>query len=342
MTAKRSRLGCSIDLNGRGKQLGYLTLNWSDDRHGGGPILIPIAVISGGPGKTAVIAGGTHGDEYEGQLIARRIIAETDPAKVTGRIIVLPAHNFLAVSEAARCAGVDNVNLNRAFPGDADGGPTMMLAHYVESVVLPLCDVAMDIHSGGKRGEYLPVGYLRQAGDAAFMKRKIEATTAFGAPMTVVVGKTADDRSMSAACDRANVPMISSELGGQGAISLGPYRIGYAGVRGVLAHYGILAAPPEGVPEKRTRFMLIPDRSYSAMATIDGLFMPAVVLGDQVAPGDLAGTIHSLGDLTAPAVDIRFQKPGTVVARRAATLVRRGEFMFHCAVEVSEKDVVEG
>lgn len=342
MTGKPSRLACSIDLKGMGKQLGHIALNWSDDLYGGGPILIPIAVISGGSGKTAVIAGGTHGDEYEGQMIARRIIAETDPAQVTGRIIVLPAHNFLAVSEAARCAGVDNVNLNRAFPGDADGGPTMMLAHYVESAILPLCDVAMDLHSGGKRGEYLPVGYLRRAGDAAFMARKIAATVAFGAPMTVVVGKTSDDRSLSAACDRVGVPMIASELGGQGAISLGPYRIGYAGVRGVLAHYGILAAPPEGVPEQRTRFMLIPDRSYSAMATIDGLFMPAVVLGDQVAPGDLAGTIHPLGDLMALAVDIRFQKAGTVVARRAATLVRRGEFMFHCAVEVSEKEVVEG
>ena len=342
MTAKKSRLGCSIDLNARGKQLGHLTLMWSDDRYGGGPILIPIAVIAGGPGKTALITGGTHGDEYEGQMIARRIIAETDPAALTGRIIVLPAHNFLAVSEAARCAGVDNVNLNRAFPGDADSTPTMMLAHYVESQILPLCDVAMDIHSGGKRGEYLPVGYLRQAGDAAFMARKIAATNAFGAPMTVVVGKTADDRSLSAACDRVGVPMIASELGGQGAISLGPYRIGYAGVRGVLAHFGILAPPREGVPEPRTRFMSIPDRSFSAMATVDGLFMPSVVLGDQVGPGDLAGTIHALGDLTQPPVEVRFQKAGTVVARRAATLVRRGEFMFHCAVEVSPESLLQG
>jgi hypothetical protein len=342
MTQKRSRLGCSIDLNGRGKQLGYLTLMWSDDRHGGGPVLIPIAVISGGPGKTALLAGGTHGDEYEGQIIARRIIAETDPAHVTGRIIVLPAHNFLAVGEAARCASVDNVNLNRAFPGDPDGTPTMMLAHYVESAVLPLCDVAMDLHSGGKRGEYLPVGYLRQAGDAAFMARKIAATNAFGAPMTVVVGQTSDDRSLSAACDRVGVPMIAAELGGQGAISLGPYRIGYAGVRGVLAHCGILPPPPAGVPESRTRFMAIPDRSFSAMTPADGLFMPAAVLGDQVGAGDLAGTVYPLGDLGAPAAEVRFQKPGTVVARRAATLVRRGEYMFHVAMEVSAESLLQG
>ncbi|MBM3570766.1 MAG: succinylglutamate desuccinylase [Alphaproteobacteria bacterium] len=340
MTAKKSRLGCSIDLNGKGKQLGYLTLMWSDNRYGGGPILIPIAVIANGAGKTALITGGTHGDEYEGQMIARRIIAETDPAQVQGRIIVLPAHNYLAVSEALRCATVDNVNLNRAFPGDADGTPTMMIAHYVETAILPLCDVAMDMHSGGKTGEYLPVGYLRQAGDAAFMRRKIEATNAFGAPMTVVVAKTSDDRSISAACDRVGVPMIASELGGQGAVSMGPYRIGYAGVRGVLAHYGILPPPAEGVPEKRTRFMAIPDRSYSAITPIDGLFMPAVVLGDQVGPGDLAGTVFPLGDLAAAPVEVRFQKPGTVVARRASTLARRGEYMFHAATEVSEESLL--
>ncbi|MBM3599165.1 MAG: succinylglutamate desuccinylase [Alphaproteobacteria bacterium] len=336
MADKKSRLGCSIDLAGKGKQLGYLTLTWSDNKYAHGPILVPIAVISGAPGKTALLAGGTHGDEYEGQLIARQIIAETDPAQVTGRIIVLPSHNYLAVTEGLRCATVDNVNLNRAFPGDADGSPTMMLAHFVETAILPLCDVAMDLHSGGRNGEYLPVGYLRQAGDAAFMKRKLEATRAFGAPMTVVVGKTADDRSLSAACDRVGVPMIASELGGQGAISMGPYRVGYAGVRGVLAHYGILEPPPDGVPAERTRYMSIPDRSYSAMTPADGLFMPAVVLGDEVKAGDLAGTVYPLGDLTALPVEIRFQKVGTAVARKAATLVRRGEFMFHTAIEVSE------
>jgi N-alpha-acetyl-L-2,4-diaminobutyrate deacetylase len=336
MTTRKSRIGCSIDLTAPGKQLGYLTMAWSDNRWAGGPILIPIASIANGKGKTALITGGTHGDEYEGQMIGRRLIAELDPAHVTGRVIVLPAFNYLAVLEASRVSTVDNINMNRAFPGNADGTPTEMLAHWVETMVLPHCGVALDLHSGGKTGEYLPVGYFRQAGDRAFMEKKVAAFKAFGAPMTVVVGPTSDDRSLSAASDRHGVAMVSAELGGLGAVSPEAYRIGYAGVRGVLAHFGIVAPPSEGVPRPGTRFMLIPDRSYNAMARAPGLFFPAAKLGDAVREGQLAGTIYPVDDLTLPTIEVRFQRNATVVARRASTLVRRGEFVFNTAIEVDE------
>ncbi len=336
MTTRKSRIGCSIDLSAPGKQLGYLTLAWSDNRWAGGPILIPIACIANGKGPTALITGGTHGDEDEGQMIARRLIAELDPSRVTGRLIVLPAFNYLAVLESSRVSTVDNVNMNRAFPGDPDGSPTEMLAHWVDSVVLPLCEVALDLHSGGKTGEYLPVGYFRQAGDRAFMEKKVAAFKAFGAPMTVVVGPTSDDRSLSAASDRHGVAMVSAELGGLGTVSPEAFRIGSAGLRGVLAHFGIVASPSEDVPKPATRFMLIPDRSYNAMATVPGLFFPAAKLGDVVVEGQLAGTIYPVDDLTQPTIEVRFQRKATVVARRASTLVRRGEFVFNTAIEVDE------
>jgi predicted deacylase len=258
---------------------------------------------------------------------------------VTGRVILIPSFNYLAVLEASRVATVDNINMNRAFPGNPDGTPTEMLAHWVDSVILPQTHVAMDLHSGGKTGEYLPVGYFRQAGDRAFTEKKVAAFKAFGAPMTVVVGPTSDDRSLSAASDRHNVVMVSAELGGLGTISPEAFRIGSAGVRGVLAHFGIVAPPKEGVPKPGTRFMLIPDRSYNAMATIPGLFLPAARLGDQVEEGQLAGTIYPLDDLTRPEVEVRFQRRATVVARRASTLIRRGEFVFNTALEVDEAKV---
>jgi uncharacterized protein len=339
MTIRKSRIGCSIDLSAPGKQLGYLTMAWSDNRWAGGPILIPIACIANGKGAAALITGGTHGDEYEGQLIARRLIAELQPEQVTGRVILIPSFNYLAVLEASRVSEVDNVNMNRAFPGDADGTPAQMLAHWVDRVVLPQCQVALDLHSGGKTGEYLPVGYFRQAGDRAFTEKKVAAFKAFGAPMTVVVGPTSDDRSLSAASDRHGVVMVSAELGGLGSISPEAYRVGSAGVRGVLAHFGIAAPPPEGVPKPGTRFMLIPDRSYNAMATVPGLFFPAAKLGDAVVEEQLAGTIYPVDDLTRPTVEVRFQRKAIVVARRASTLVRRGEFVFNTAIEIDEAKV---
>ncbi|MCB2122749.1 MAG: succinylglutamate desuccinylase/aspartoacylase family protein, partial [Rhodobacteraceae bacterium] len=58
-------------------------------------------------------------------------------------------------------------NLNRAFPGDPDGGPTAQIAHLVEAVLLPGCDAAVDLHSGGKASWFHPCALPARAPDGA-------------------------------------------------------------------------------------------------------------------------------------------------------------------------------
>ena len=43
--------------------------------------LVPMTVINGckGPGKSVVCFGGTHGDEYEGQVSLWRLMRDLDP-----------------------------------------------------------------------------------------------------------------------------------------------------------------------------------------------------------------------------------------------------------------------
>ena len=40
-------------------------------------------------GPVALVTGGNHGDEYEGQLIARRLFARLEPADLPGTLIVM-------------------------------------------------------------------------------------------------------------------------------------------------------------------------------------------------------------------------------------------------------------
>ena len=46
---------------------GFLKLPWSRDDSAWGSLMIPITVIRNGSGPTALLTGGNHGDEYEGQ-----------------------------------------------------------------------------------------------------------------------------------------------------------------------------------------------------------------------------------------------------------------------------------
>lgn len=336
--ADRTRISTDIDFEAPGKQIGYLRLPHSDNNHPFGVVPIPIAVLKGAQGPTVLLVGGTHGDEYEGQVILRSLIHEMSPDELVGRLIVIPAANYLAAQSGTRCWPDDGINMNRAYPGSADVTPTPALAHYIESQILPRCDYGVDLHSGGMVGEFLPCVYLRKSGDAAFMQRKLALCEAFSSPLTVVVGKTSDNRSLIAAGDRCGVPMIATELAGMGSISVEALRIGRRGVRGVLESLGLIAGNAQ-TPSPSTRYVECPDAKSFVIAEFDGLFEPCVTLGAQVAAGDLAGRVHSHRSAALPSAEVHFSTSGLVVARRVPARMGFGDYLFTVARDVERSQL---
>lgn len=329
-----TRITCSIPLDAPGRHMGYLGVPFSDDAHAYGVIPVPIAVLGGGAaGPTILLSAGVHGDEYEGQTVLRRLLRELDPKRLDGRLILLPALNLPAVRAARRCSPVDGVNMNRAFPGDPDGGPTAQLAHYVEQELLPMCGAAVDLHSGGTASEYLPCAYVYAGGPMAEAKKRL--AHAFGAPLAVVVGATAETRSLSAACERRSVPMISTELGGGGRVDANALAVGENGTRALLRHVGVLPADRADT-DRRTRFVRVPGRQHFLMCPASGLFEPLVQLGTTVEPGTLAGWMHDIDDAAVAPVEVRFAAPGIVVAKRLPALARRGDYLFTTAVNAAD------
>ena len=309
-SAKKSSIGINVDFDRPGRQVGYLRVMHSGNKTSGGAIPYPIAVIGKGKGPTAFITGGNHGNEYEGQVIAGRLIRELDPDWVEGRIIVMPALNYLAVQEDQRVSDVDGVNMNRIYPGDPEGGPTLAVAHFVESEILPLCDVAMDLHSAGSGARYLPCAFLVVGGNKSLRARKLAATEAFAAPLTMVVTSSSTSGSLSMACDRNDVAMVATELGGGNSVTKGALRIGTTGVHRVLRHLEILAPDKTDESLPQTRFVTCPDASSMVMAPTEGLFEPYCQLGDTVSAGQPAGCVHSLEDPVLDPVELTFERGG--------------------------------
>ena len=330
-----SRIACSIDLDGAGRRVGFLGVPFSDDAHAYGVIPVPIAVLVGGAGPTVLLTAGVHGDEYEGQIVLRRLLREIDPTTLSGRIILMPAVNLPAVRAARRISPLDGGNMNRAFPGSADGGPTAQIAHWIETVLLPQCDAALDLHSGGRTAEYLPCGYVYEGGPCAV--EKIALAHAFGAPITVLVGSTAEDRSLSAAAERVGIPMIAAELAGGAAVSTSALAIADAGARAVLRHVGVLTDRREE-SERRTRLVRIPDRRHFVFCPRPGIFEPRAMLGDTVAAGDLAAVVHDLDDPAAQPTEIRFAAGGLVLVRRLPAMAVAGDYLFTTGELVPEDE----
>ncbi len=341
MVQMKNRVGTDIDLDRPGKQIGIVRLIHSDDRHAFGVIPVPIACFANGKGPTVFLSAGNHGNEYEGQVILHELIRTLDSARLTGRLIIMPALNYPAVLAGSRASPIDQLNFNRVFPGDPAGTPTLALADFVETEILPRCTAAADIHSGNPSNRYLPCAYLHAGGSKEFLRRKLAAARAFGAPWTIIARDTSNSGSMTAACDRLGVLMVATELGGGGTIDRDYLAIGRAGVMRLLHHFGALPETPPGDHFSSTRLIVPFGAMGSVMVPTSGLLEPACEPGDRVSAGDLAGRVWPIGEIDQPARELRFTQGGIVCVRRVRVPVERGDYVAQVASEISEAELVD-
>jgi predicted deacylase len=331
---ERTRVSSGLDFEAKGKRIGDLRLKHSDNRHPLGYIPVPAGVIVGGPGPTVLLTGGVHGDEFEGPVALMKLLHRLETEDVRGRLIVLPALNAPAVRDSSRVSPLDGANLNRAFPGDPDGGPTAVLAHLVESVLLPECDGAIDLHSGGKAAWFTPCALASRTLEGALSGPNMALAEAFGAPLVWVLGALNENRSLNSAATRAGVPMAAAELGGGGAVSPAPLAIAERGIENALNHLGLLAGAPE--PGEAPRRVELRRPEQVLYAPHEGLFEPAFEPGEDVTAGAPAGALYSLTEPERPPTPLHIPSDGLVLARCHRGLVERGEMLATIVVDVGE------
>jgi len=329
MAGTVSALTVDIDLEARGKRIGHIRLPHSSHESAYGWIAIPIAVVRGTEGPDVLLTAGNHGDEYEGQIALLKLIRALDPARVQGRLIVVPQLNAPAASAGRRTSPLDDGNLNRSFPGDPQGGPTAQIAHFVNTVLLATTRISVDLHSGGSSLEYLPCAFAPVPSDQAMRARQLAALQAFAAPITLMVEKPGSGRTLSAAAMAHGHLHFSTELGGSATTRPQTQAIADLGLRRLLVHLGVV--DDALAPAEPTRMMRVDGATHYVYAPVRGLFEPAFSLGDQVACGDLAGHIHFPEEPERPAREVRFGGDGMVVCRRVPTPVVAGDCLAHLA-----------
>ncbi len=103
---------------------------------------------TGGPG--VLITAGIHGDEGPwGAWAIQKLLSGIDEKDLRGFIRVVPMANPLAMQADKRNAPVDQLDLNRVFPGDEQGSYTERIAHILATNGLEDIDAVIDLHGGG-------------------------------------------------------------------------------------------------------------------------------------------------------------------------------------------------
>jgi len=318
-----------IDFDKPGRQVGFVNFPHSPHEDAWGVTQIPIAVVANGTGPTVVLEGGNHGDEYEGPIVIGELARDLDPAKIQGRLILMPANNVHAVRAAKRTSPVDGLNFNRVWPGDGMGTITQQIAAYISHRIFPLADAFLDLHSGGSSLDILPSAIIEPTDDRELHRRNVAAVQAFDAPYTVVVSNLGDQRTATATACRAGLVTVGTEMRGGGAVSLDALDICRRGVCNVLAHLGVMEGKPAAKTDRPVLELAGP--AAYVYAPIDGIFEPFHANGETVSAGQPAGRVHQTWDLTAQPVTLHYGIDGIVYGRRHPGRVSPG----NCCVVVA-------
>ncbi len=324
----RSRVTCPIDFERDGRQSGYLRAPQSRNTAGWGVVEIPITVVRNGTGPTILFTAGVHGDEYEGQIAVSRLAQALDPAEVRGRVIMIPTVNMPAALANTRLSPIDGLDMNRCFPGDPRGSFSWMLAHFLDSVILPLVDVSVDLHTAGHSNDTALSTNMHYPGDPDMRVRTLAAAAAFGAPYNVVFSGVDEGATFTSAVERRGILSLGTELGGWGRVNIDGVHIAERGIRNILKHLGVIDGTPESAQadgRSGTRHMMVRDPSAYLFAPKAGLFEPTHYAGAEVEKGQTAGWLHFIEDVDVPALELHYGASGTIWFGAGPGRVARGD-----------------
>jgi N-alpha-acetyl-L-2,4-diaminobutyrate deacetylase len=312
----------SVNFEANGVQHGFLRLPWSRNESAWGNLMIPITVIKNGDGPTALLTGANHGDEYEGPIALTELANTLSDKEIAGRVFIIPFMNYPAFLAGQRSSPIDNGNLNRIFPGRAVGSVTEKIAYYFQRTLLPMADLVLDFHSGGRSLEFVPLAAAHVLADKAQQAMCFAARDAFAAPYSLSMLEVDSAGMYDTAAEKMGKVFVTTELGGGATATASSIAIAKRGVRNVLKHMGILSGKVEG---SRSIRLDMPSSDCFCFSESKGLVEFAIDLGRPVRAGDLLLRVHPVDRFGRRPTDYCARIDGILAARHVPGLTDLGD-----------------
>jgi predicted deacylase len=261
---------------------------------------IAIAGLMAGP--TVLITAGIHAAEYTGIEAAIRLGRTISPEAVRGTILIIPLLNRPGFYERSIYVNPeDNDNLNRLFPGKADGTWGERFAHRLLTEIITKCDNAIDLHAGDLIEDLVPFVIYRETGDASLDGRIEAMANAYGARWAVKSAPTGErPGTLMAVAAQKGIAAMLAESGGRGQLIEEDVARHVTGVTNILRTIGVSSGKPERVAAPTVV------RSFEWLRSpVEGIFHCHVKVDQMVKARELVGEMTDLvGDpiaaLTAP------------------------------------------
>lgn len=252
---------------------------------------IPITIVHGvRPGPVLTLIAGVHGAEYAPIIALQRLRTALRPRDLSGTVILVQVANLPSFLKRTIYYGpTDGKNLNRVFPGKADGTLSERIAYTLVEKIFKRTDYLIDIHCGDSNEALIPyVAYYTEHSDPTVVERSRAMALAFGIEyVKAISGRSKDfgtavySTNASFLLGKPTMAVESGELGRTDEESVSRIE---KGVVNVLVHLQMvssaLAKPPQHV------FVI---RDETIRATDTGIFYPLVTRGSNVKKGTPVG-----------------------------------------------------
>lgn len=282
------------------------------------PLSMPVQVVHGRKnGPVMLLSAAIHGDEINGIEIIRQVLASRTLARLRGTLLCIPIVNVYGFLHHTRYLP-DRRDLNRSFPGSAEGSLTARVAHTFVDQILSRVTHGIDLHTGANHRTNLP--HIRADLKDPETERLARA---FGTP--VIIAADLRDGSLRQYAKECGIPMLLYEAGE--ALRFDPVSI-RAGVRGVVNVLRALDMLPPGKSRRAPRVMEAQSSRW-IRAGVSGLLRTDVRLGEAIEANQRLGVIADA--LGGTPCGIQAPHAGIVIGQTKLPAVNEGDALFHIA-----------
>jgi predicted deacylase len=285
---------------------------------------IPVAVVHGArPGPVLAVVAGSHGSEYTSIVAVQQLISGTNPAEVSGTLILVPIVNVPSFEQITpHLNPTDKKNMNRFYPGNPKGTQTERASNVITREVVEKCDHLIDLHGGDLDENLRPYSYWSVTGNQKQDEASKAIAVAFGLPYIIVSKDRPKDPNASRFLENTATtrgkPSITAEAGRSGPVDGGEVAMLERGVRNVMAHLKMRTA--SAAPAMTPVWI---DPLVNIAADQDGVFHPSVDRAADVAKGAKIGVITDY--LNRPLKEIVAPEAGTIMFIRAVPSLKKGD-----------------
>ena len=291
-------------------------------------ISIPVIILKGKrQGPTIGIVAGIHGNEVNGIAIIHELVNKINTEELSGTIVFIPGINTPGIERNQR-EYINDEDLNRLFPGKAQGTESQQFAYHFYHKVISKTEILLDLHTASFGRE-----------NSLYIRASKEDTLIWGMALahgsdillnsdgTPSAANSGSGETLRAWAIRNNIPAITIEYGNPQVFQESMIHKGAIGITNILCYLQMLKKK-EKLPIENP---VLCKKSYWIYTDKGGFLYDVPPLKKRVSKGDIIGTLKdSYGRIITT---YYAPEKGIIIGRSSNPVAQSGSRIIHLGIE---------